>query len=171
MEVSEVNMRLIGTYYQLHYDDILQSVTRAVKNHDEAKDIVQAAFIRLMTSKKLISEITMPAFTYRIIQNLLFDRWRHLQYVNIHQKYVVDIINNMNYETESLYSCSNVEQVLEQGIAILPKRSAAIFRMNVNEDRPVSEISRILNMNYKTVGNLLYQSRKEVREYLIRVGG
>ena len=58
-------------------------------------------------------------------------------------------------------------QALErERVARLPEQRRKIYLLARFEGKEVSEIARQLNLSSRTVGNHLYISRKEVREYI-----
>ena len=62
---------VIETYYTVHRDELLAFVSSRLGGSDEAEDIVQNVFLRLLTSDKLITEITLPALVYTITRHLI----------------------------------------------------------------------------------------------------
>ena len=60
-------------------------------------------------------------------------------------------------------------EILERGIAHLSDSERVIYRMNLFEGLQVSEISKTLHINYKSVENRLGAARKEIRQYMKRV--
>ena len=67
---------LIETYYRDHRDELLAFVSSRLGGAVEAEDIVQNVFLRLLTTDKMITEITLPALTYTIARNLISDYYR-----------------------------------------------------------------------------------------------
>ena len=51
---------LITNYYIAHRDELLAYACSRLGDSCQAEDIVQNVFLRLLTSDKLISEVTLP---------------------------------------------------------------------------------------------------------------
>ena len=66
----------LTNYYVTHRDELLAYVSSRLGNSVEAEDLVQNVFLRLLTSDKMITEITLPALVYTIARNLINDYYR-----------------------------------------------------------------------------------------------
>ena len=64
---------LLETYYTDHRDELLAFVSSRLGGSEESKDIVQNVFLRLLTSDKMITAITLPALVYTMARNLITD--------------------------------------------------------------------------------------------------
>ena len=65
------NRTLLSNYYTAHRDELLAYVSSRLGDSCLAEDIVQDVFLKLLTSDKMISEVTMPALVYTVIRNLI----------------------------------------------------------------------------------------------------
>ena len=63
----------LTNYYVTHRDELLAYVSSRLGNSVEAEDLVQNVFLRLLTSDKMITDITLPALVYTIARNLIAD--------------------------------------------------------------------------------------------------
>ena len=167
-----VEAQSIQDYYTKYRSMFVQSAVKARLSREDAEDIVQDVFMRLLTSKKMINKITLPAMAYTTLQNLLKDRWRHQAYIRQHEQYVVHAASqnvgkafcSSSENAMSLASMHETELLLQKSLARLDEKSCRIYRMNLEEGKQVSEIAEFLQMNYKTVENRLGAARKEVRK-------
>lgn len=159
---------IIAEYYQEHLDELKAFVIKRIGYSEDAEDIVQNIFVRLLSSDKMITITTMPCLVYTIARNLIYDYWRrhHSQDEYIHY---FNSGNGINDESQSVYSVTEVRELLERGIAHLSTKKRNIYKMSIYEGLKVSEISQTLGENYKSVENYLGAARKEVREYMNRM--
>ena len=67
------NILTLTNYYITHRDELLAYVSSRLGNSVEAEDLVQNVFLRLLTSDKMITDITLPALVYNIARNLIAD--------------------------------------------------------------------------------------------------
>ena len=132
------------------------------------KDIVQNVFLRLLRSDKMITTITLPCLVYTIARNLIFDYWRHHQSVEEYEHFFVRQ-SSSEMDVASIYSATEINEILERGIARLTDNQRVIYRMNIYEGKKVSEISETLHLSYKSVENRLGSARKEIRQYVKRM--
>ena len=68
---------LITNYYIAHRDELLAYAGSRLGDSCLAEDIVQNVFLRLLTSDKMISEITLPALVFAMTRNQVYDYFRH----------------------------------------------------------------------------------------------
>ncbi len=67
---------------------------------------------------------------------------------------------------ECYYNVQDILRQLEDGITHLSDKKQKIYRLNIYEGKPVSEISKELCLNYKFVENRLTEARREIRGML-----
>ena len=70
------NKQLITNYYMTHRDELLAFVSSRLNSSMEAEDIVQNVFLRLLTTDKMITAVTLPALVYTMRRNLMADYYR-----------------------------------------------------------------------------------------------
>ena len=63
----------LTNYYVTHRDELLAYVSSRLGNSVEAEDLVQNVFLRLLTSNKMITEVTLPALVYTIASHMIAD--------------------------------------------------------------------------------------------------
>ena len=67
---------IIADYYTNHYDELKKFVISRLQVVDEAEDIVQDIFVRLLQSDQMISPVTLPCLVYTMARNKIVDYWR-----------------------------------------------------------------------------------------------
>jgi RNA polymerase sigma-70 factor (ECF subfamily) len=159
---------LIETYYRDHRDELLAFVSSRLGGAVEAEDIVQNVFLRLLTTDKMITEITLPALTYTIARNLISDYYRHRNTYEEFEHYIKrssDDYSSME-SMESVISAKELTELLERGLARVPENCREIYRMHIYGGMKVGEISQTLGEGYKSVEHRLGAARKALRSFL-----
>lgn len=156
---------VIETYYIAHRDELLAFVSSRLGGSDEAEDIVQNVFLRLLTSDKLITEITLPALVYTMTRHLITDYFRRHTTFEQYEHYIKGVCSEA-ITMESVFSAKEIMERLERGLARLPQKCREIYRLHIYEGMKVSEISQQLGENYKSVEHRLGFARKSIRQYL-----
>lgn len=160
-----MNHALITEYYISHRDELLAFVSSRLGGSDFAEDIVQNVFLKLLTTDKMISEVTLPSLVYTIARNLITDYYRrHTNY----EEYEHYIKSQGLSSQESVFSVREITERLERGLARLPENCREIYRMHIYGGMKVSEISQELGEGYKSVEHRLGFARKAMRQYLWR---
>ena len=161
------NQTLITNYYISHRDELLAYVCSRLGDSCQAEDIVQNVFLRLLTSDKLISEVTLPALVFAMTRNLVYDYYRHHTAVEQYEHYIKGVCSELTSD-ESILSAREVMEQLEQGLARLPENCREIYRLHIYDGLKVNEISQQLGEGYKSVEHRLGAARKAMRHYLRR---
>lgn len=169
MKKQEAKYDIISGYYKQHVDDVRLFVESRIKNVDESEDIVQNIFLRLLSSESMLTESTLSSLVYTIARNMIFDYYRHRRSVEEYISYAGNDDFSRVTPESSVYSVHEVHEILERGIATLKESQRKIYRLNIYDGLPVSDISKTLNMKYKTVESKLGVARKEIRRYLTRM--
>ena len=156
---------LIETYYRDHRDELLAFVSSRLGGAVEAEDIVQNVFLRLLTTDKMITEITLPALTYTIARNLISDYYRRRNTYEEFEHYIKRSSDDYS-SMESLISAKELTELLERGLARIPENCREIYRMHIYGGMKVGEISQTLGEGYKSVEHRLGAARKALRSFL-----
>jgi RNA polymerase sigma-70 factor (ECF subfamily) len=156
---------LITNYYIAHRDELLAYAGSRLGDSYLAEDIVQNVFLRLLTSDKMISEITLPALVFAMTRNQVYDYFRHHSAVEQYEHYIKGVCSELTSD-ESILSAREVMEQLERGLARLPENCREIYRMHIYDGMKVGEISRELGEGYKSVEHRLGSARKAMRHYL-----
>ena len=160
-----MNHALITEYYISHRDELLAFVSSRLGGSDFAEDIVQNVFLKLLTTDKMISKVTLPSLVYTIARNLITDYYRrHTSY----EEYEHYIKSQGIRSQESVFSVREITERLERGLARLPENCREIYRMHIYGGMKISEISQELGEGYKSVEHRLGFARKAMRQYLWR---
>ena len=155
----------ITNYYIAHRDELLAYAVSRLGDCCLAEDIVQNVFLRLLTSDKVISEVTLPALVFAMTRNQVYDYFRHHTAVEQYEHYIKGVWSELTTD-ESILSAREVMEQLERGLARLPENCREIYRLHIYDGMKVGEISRELGEGYKSVEHRLGAARKAIRQYL-----
>jgi RNA polymerase sigma-70 factor (ECF subfamily) len=174
---SQANKKLIINYYIAHRDELLAYVSSRLGDSCLAEDIVQDVFLKLLTTDKMISEVTMPALVYTVTRNLITSYFRRRSHYEEFEHYIrgkqgsrVRSQETGDRSLESVFSAREIMERLEHGLARLPENCREVYRLHILDGMKVSEISEQLNEGYKSVENRLGAARKAIRQYLKMYG-
>ena len=155
----------LTNYYVTHRDELLAYVSSRLGNSVEAEDLVQNVFLRLLTSDRMITDITLPALVYTIARNLIADFYRRRTHFEDYEHYLKNT-DSIDESTESILSIRDITEQLERGLARVPENCREIYRLHVYGGMKVAEISQRLGEGYKSVEHRLGTARKAVRQQL-----
>lgn len=157
--------QLITNYYITHRDELLAFASSRLGDSRQAEDIVQDVFLRLLSTGKMITEVTLPALVYTITRNLINDYYRRHTTYEQYEHYIKGVCSEVT-TMESVFSAFEIMERLERGLVRLPENCREIYRLHIYGGMKVGEISRELGEGYKSVEHRLGTARKVMREYL-----
>lgn len=172
MDESKV---LLTEYYVAARQSLVEEATRLLRgDRMTAEDIVQTTFLRLLShlsscssTCQLAGPSTIKALVHTIMFNHLRDLWRHRQHC---QDYEHRMAANTDAafadDVFSLCSARQITELLEYRMARMDESVAQVLRMNILEEKSVSEIADELDIKYKTIENRLQTGRKQLRSYM-----
>lgn len=151
---------------------LVQLATRLVGDREDARDIVQIAFLRIWDSRRRFDSRYSPnTWIYRIVSNLAIDhlrsrasRLRSLQSFQLHHEHQRG--EAAARQLDSL-SAREVRGVFQELAATLSEKQRAVFVLREMEGLKGREIAAILGIRPSTVRNHLFNSRKLLREELL----
>ena len=162
--MTETNHQVIQDFYISYRTTIMGWAKKRGMSTVEAEDMVHDVFMRLLRTDKMISQVTLPALAYQVFSRLWLATWRHRKCVEQHEHYLIG--QSCSTDGLSVISAHETTLLLERGLARLEEKACRILRMNIEEDKKVSEIAKTLDMKYKTVEYKLYFARKDIRQYM-----
>ena len=155
----------LTNYYVTHRDELLAYVSSRLGNSVEAEDLVQNVFLRLLTSDKMITDITLPALVYTIARNLIADYYRCRTHYEAYEHYLKNT-DSIDDSAESILSIRDITDQLERSLARVPENCREVYRLHIYGGMKVGEISECLGEGYKSVEHRLGIARKYVRQQL-----
>lgn len=164
--IITTQQQMIADFYKEYQEKLVNFAVARLGNWQEAEDLVQDVFVKLMTYEGIINETTVRSFIFTItnheIMNILRRRaCRH------------KVEESVMYEQE--LQCSAVERVVEyhdtlrlvnRCVEQLTPSCAKVYRMTLFDGKCAGEIAKELNVSKRTVESQLLTSRKKIRTML-----
>ena len=139
-----------------------------VKNNAEAKDIVQAAFVKLWEKRDEVNlAVAGKAFLYTSVYHLSLNSVRNRKIREGHHQII-----SKNHSVTSSYTAEEKETRLRINMAIdaLPLRCKEVFCKSRFEGKKYAEIAKELGISIKTVEVQIGKALKLLRENLAYLG-
>ena len=155
---------LITNYYSQHRDETVDFIAMRIADADEAQDMVQDIFLRLLQKRQLITPQTMSSLVYTMARHAVADYYRRRHVMEEYEHYLRR--GDGTGEIESVISARQLMERMERSLAHLPEACGRIYRLHIYDGLHVSDIAQQLSLPYKQVENRLGQARKHVRQQL-----
>jgi len=155
--------------FQQHYRLIVGTAYRVTGRSEDAEDVLQTIFMRLL---KRGDEFTLSdnpgAYLRRAAVNASLDLLRarrRASSVPIDEM-LFEIEQTSEAGPERQHFDSEMRRELRQAVALLSDKSAQIFTLRYLEDCNNKEIAKMLGMSQTAVAVVLHRARHKVREQL-----
>ncbi len=159
------NQEIFANYYQRYREEIVDFIMIRVQDREEAQDMVQNLFLRLLTRQQLVAEQSLPSLIYTMARHMVADYYRRRHVYEEYEHYIRHD-NDSDDSMESVFSARQIMERMEFSLARLPEGCRKVYRLHIYDGMKVSEISQALGEDYKRVENQLGHARKVVRQHL-----
>ena len=163
---GETHSSFIEKYYVMYYPVIRNYISSRISQKEEAEDLAQEAFLRLLEYKQLINPETVRSFLFTIAKNLLTD------YLRLHYKkedyttYIYEHAKGNTNLTEQIVLVNELMALVDSGMDTLSDKRRMAYNLSLNEGLTVGEIAEQLHMSYRTAECHLFLARKSMRQYI-----
>ena len=159
--IEESREARLPRLFDAHHDRLYRLARRLVPTADDARDLVQDTFLRVVRTAASLpaGHASEEAWLVRILVNLCRDRWRQrAARGRLHAQYVTGSgVAESNVEN-ALIARTEIWRALD---ALPPRRRAAIVLYEL-EGTPIPEIAHLLGVSGVTVRWHLSRGRREL---------
>lgn len=160
------SMQLVATSYESYHHSVFLYIYNKISNKEEAEDLSQDVFVRLMDYKLMLRSDTVQFFIYTIARNIVNDYLRRHYKKQEITTYLYDQASFSTNEAENQVIANDLAEQEAYRISLLPVQRRKVYAMSRFDGKSTTEISAELNLSQRTVENHLFISRKEVRKYM-----
>ncbi len=164
---AETLKAMVERSYKSCREGLITYVYYKIGDLEQAEDLVQDAFIRLLNYGLKIDEKTINSFLFTIVRNLLIDYLRHTYSKKEKLSYLSYMIEPF---ASSGADCRlNVREVItlhEKAKARLTPRVRQVYEMRCERNLSIGEICRRLSITNNTAESHLFVARQNIRDYV-----
>ena len=154
----------LSDYYTQHREGLVRYLTVLTADAEQAQDMVQDVFLRLLSGSQLITPQTLPALVHTMARHAASDYYRRRHVIETYEHTVRG--GSVVDDCASIVSVRLLTECIEHSLARLSEDSRRIYRLHIYDGMKVSEIAKNLLLPYKQVENRLGQARKYMRQQL-----
>ena len=142
-------------------------VRKIVISHDDADDVLQNTFIKVYRSiDKFNSESKIYSWMYRIATNeaiTFINKKAKEKKIDI-SEYNLNMIHTL--QEDSLYDGNEIQLVLQQAIATLPKKQQLVFNMKYFDEIKYSDMSEMLETSVGALKASYFHAVKKIEKII-----
>lgn len=161
---QEKAFRILMSQYK---ERLYWHVRKIVISHDDADDVLQNTFIKIYRSiDKFNSESKIYSWMYRIATNeaiTFINKKAKEKKVDI-SEYNLNMIHTL--QEDSLYDGNEIQLVLQQAIATLPKKQQLVFNMKYFDEIKYSDMSEMLETSVGALKASYFHAVKKIEKII-----
>lgn len=169
MEKNKHNDKLalqVEQYFHHHYEGLHRYAFTILKDNDNAKDAVQAVFLKLWEKRDTLDEEqSVKSYLYTAVYHYCLNVKRHDK---VKARYVTDH-NGADHHTEDVLVSKEINQQIMGHIAALSPQCQLIFTKSRFEGKKYADIATEMGLSIKTVEAQMGKALKILREKLFDV--
>ncbi|MEI8112358.1 MAG: RNA polymerase sigma-70 factor [Bacteroidia bacterium] len=155
--------------FKYYYSGLVVYSDQIIKDTSASEDIVQSVFMKLWENRKTLEIRSFRNYFIQCVKNRCIDHLRNLEVKN---KYQVHGIDYSQVELpEEMWTKTELDELIQQGISKLSPRCREIFILSRMENLKIAEIAEKLQLSGRTVETQISKALKilrlELAEYLI----
>ncbi|MBV8253385.1 MAG: RNA polymerase sigma-70 factor [Chitinophaga sp.] len=157
---------VVVQYFNAYFEVLHRYAYTILRDNDEAKDAVQAVFLKLWEKRtELKEEQSVKSYLYTAVYHQCLNMKRHEK---IKEKYVAENNKPLYDPGNDLISKERSNQILQE-IENLPTQCKLIFSKSRFEGKKYSEIAAELSLSVKTVEAQIGKALKTLRKKLLGI--
>ncbi len=150
--------------YTAHHAMVFRTAHRVTGNAEDAEDVLQTVFLRLLKRDSLAEIDNAESYLRRSAVNAALDIVRARQADNTLE------LERMP-ASGSCTELRDLRDTLRRALAQLPERTAEMFALRFFEGYTNPEIAKIMGISQIVVAVTVHRTRKKLQEQLKRGGG
>ena len=164
METGVKNDTLFICVYKKFYQIILNYIQFRIKDEDEARDLAQDVFIKVLEYKDMLREDTVKSFLFTITRNVLIDYMRRFYRKKGMDYWLAQEIQVSRNDTEEKVYMQELQQMEKSILSTFPFQRRIVYMMNAHEGKNITEIADKLQLGRRTVECHLFLGRRSMRQ-------
>jgi RNA polymerase sigma-70 factor (ECF subfamily) len=166
MNYDNDKREFIGHLYEASRSDLQKYFLAAVHNAEDAEDMVQDLFIKVLGLDILVEE-TARQVIFVMARNMIIDHYRHRRFVQESLAYHSQQASQyITPSPERRIEASDLLHLEQQHTLGMSHKRALVYNLYLHENMSAKEIAEQIGLNRRTVESHIYMATKDVRQYL-----
>lgn len=166
-QIRQGNIQAFDQLYKQFGERLYGFAFSILKNHEDAKEIVQETFMKLWIKReRLNSSQSVKALLFSISYHITIDLLRKKLKEEKYQCYIQNYFKEDEPDTNNLAGYNELIDELQKAISRLPEQRRKIYQLSREEGLSHNEIAKKLGITVKTVENQITLALKIIRQQL-----
>lgn len=151
-------------FYDHHYEALFRFLVSKNTAPQDAKDLIQKAFIYIWEHRKQIDpQKSLRAYIFQIAYTRMLNHHRD------NKKFDIDEAvpeQQTSHTPEDVTQANELKHLIDQAIEEMPEKRGMVFQLCFIEDFTYKEAAETLEVSPKTIENHMGLALKDMRKYL-----
>lgn len=165
-DIETTSVQLVIDAYERHRSRIYSYIYSCLRQREDAEDLVQDVFLRLLECKQVIRPDTVEPFIRTVARHLVIDYVRRRDKYREITAYMFDAVPRAECGTDSRCITADLSSREQDVLRRLPSQRRKVYTLVRFGEKSVAEISEAMGLSRRTVENHLLIGRREVRAYM-----
>lgn len=166
-QLQKGDLKIFDLVYKHYSERLYHFAFSILKNHDDAKEIVQETFLKLWNRRSdLRYDKSLKSYLFTISYNISVDMLRKRMKDKKYVDYLKTLHKGMEPEAQNLEQYNELTSEVRQAVKDLPEQRRLIFQLSREEGLSHAEIAGKLGITGKTVENQINLALKSIRKKL-----
>ncbi len=141
---------------------LLLYAERLLRDPHGAQDVVQEAFLRLLTAEGATAGIRLPGWLYAVVRNLAFDRLRRERWMERSDSPALDARTGTD-DPPARAALGEQAAAALRALESLPEKQREALRLRLQHGLSYREIAEVMDATVSHVGVLIHEGLKSLR--------
>ena len=167
VEDQVISTRLddVEEVFKAHHARVLNAAYRITGSLDDAEDVTQTVFMRLVRQKDLLRDVdNLGSYLYRAAVNAALDMVRARQAGSVPLDDVAEVLSGGFISQDRSQSSTEIRAWLSQALAKLNPRAAGVFALRYLEEYSNTEIAKMTKTSQAMVAVILHRARTQLKK-------
>jgi RNA polymerase sigma-70 factor (ECF subfamily) len=148
---------------------LLLYAERLLRDPHGAQDVVQEAFLRLLTADRAGVGTRLPGWLYAVVRNLCFDRLRRERWMERSDSPALDARAGTD-DPSGRAAIGEAAAAALRALESLPEKQREALRLRLQHGLSYREVAEVMDVTVSHVGVLLHEGLKALRRRFGVVG-
>ena len=169
ISIKNGNQKAFKEFFDKHYSDLYRFMRSRGMSHDEAKDLIQKAFVMIWEKRDGIDETkSLRSYLFTIAYTRMLN---HVEYQSKFKDEVIPGNHSEDNSTRNSLDYKELIQVIRKIISDMPEKRGMVFDLCFMQEFTYKETADALNVSPKTVENHMALAFKDLRARLTQIYG
>jgi RNA polymerase sigma-70 factor (ECF subfamily) len=162
--LKEGDHQAFEALYHLYKNELLSFLVYKIGSIEESEDIVQDIFMKIWIERENIDKINnFRNYIFKMAINCMFD---HFRKSSPKEEIILSDITLIEESTENLLLKQEQQQILQEAVNHLPPQQKKICKLHYEQELPLKEIAKELNISVSAVQNAINDALKNICKYI-----